>query len=1251
MTKGGTMRSKLVGVALVLLLVAMICWSSTPAQAQAVYGSIIGTVTDSSGAAVPNATVTVTDVRKGTKDSVTTNESGNYSVTHLIPDVYEVRVEAAGFKVSEFKNISVSADTASRVDGQMQVGGSTESVEVTAEAAQLKTDRSDVATQFNERYVENLPVLNRNFTSFELLSPGTQKLVGWGHAATENPQGSQQIFVNGQHFSGTGFELDGTDNQDPILGIIVVNPNLDAITETKIALQNYDAEFGKAVAGLVTVQTKSGSNALHGSGFWYRRTDATEARDPFTQYQADPITHRFIPKDRWNNFGGSIGGPIIKDKLFFFGDYQGTRQASGVTNQLTIPTSQVTSTCIGGGDGSGYCKLDQYTTLFGNGKWTPGSQPDPSTLLYNPTSGTIDAKGNPVGRTPFCGPAGCATQPNWIPLSMIPAPVQNLLQMFPAPTSSALQNNFIASGNGPYAQNAMDTRIDYTKSQSLNFFGRFSLARFALSGPGSLGALGGVGLGPLGLAGSSVTHNYSLASGFDKIFSTTLLTDFRFGWFKYNPTTHKPDEGKPAAQTVGIPNVNFGDVFTSGLPSFQGNGPNGAVGVINNFGDGLNVGRCNCPLTESEQQFQFVNNWTKLHGNHQIKWGADIRYAMNLRIPSDADRAGVMNFDSGTTSDAGVGGNAFGSFLLGDVKSMNRFVSTSLNAAERQKRWFFYGQDTWRVTPKLTLNYGLRWEIYFPESVNEKGNGGFANPVEGIIRIGGYGPYGLNGNIDNNLHAFAPRLGIAYQITEKTVVRMGYGRSFDMGVFGSNFGHTVTQNLPVLVNQGVSASNNTVNNGLPSGVNDSYFPAFNLSQGPPVYTFPAIPTNGVLPLGGPGNNVQPRMRPTSQTLPTLDAWNVTVQRQITKTMTAEVAYVANKGTHVFAGNGPAYDANQPAYGAGSAIVTAAGTAPNFSPNVPLDQRRPYYGAFTYPGYIDPSTGLPMVCCNNGVVMGNYFGNNGNSHYNALQVKVDKRFSNGLQFMSNYTWSHAYNYTNDNNFQYSGDRKLTYGRDDMNRNHVFIFNSTYDLPFGRGRSFGRNVNTPLDYIIGGWQLSNTTNWSSGLPWTANAGECGLVTDTGPCLPNISGSFNVGAGSFDPISHTVTYFTPVAGLAYPTSALTPGTDTCSLDRPSAGPFSLPACGTPGNVGRNTFTGPHHFTDDMSIAKNFRLTERFTGQFRMDAYNVFNHPVYGFSSQDYGATGGTCIDCSGTNGKIKDIENGTTMRQLTFAVRVSF
>src|SRR5206468_2425088 len=233
------------------------------ASGQAVFGSIFGTVTDPSGAAVPNAKVTVTSATKATSYTATTNADGNYSVTHLIPDTYNVRAEAAGFKAFEVKNIPVSADAAARVDGQFQVGGTTETVEVTSEAPQLKTDRSDVAIEFNQRYVEDLPVLNRNFTNCEVLAPGTQKLVGWSHAATENPQGGQQIFVNGQHFSGTAFELDGTDNQDPILGIIVVNPNLDAIQEAKMSLQNYDAEFGKAVAGVVTVQTKSGSNDFH----------------------------------------------------------------------------------------------------------------------------------------------------------------------------------------------------------------------------------------------------------------------------------------------------------------------------------------------------------------------------------------------------------------------------------------------------------------------------------------------------------------------------------------------------------------------------------------------------------------------------------------------------------------------------------------------------------------------------------------------------------------------------------------------------------------------------------------------------------------------------------------------------------------------------------------------------------------------------------------------------------------------------
>src|SRR5215471_13531455 len=335
----GVMKKRLVFACLAAL--SLILGFAVPkASAQAVFGSVIGTVTDSQGSAVVGAKVTVTSVTKNTSDATTTNDSGNYTVSHLIPDTYNVRIEAQGFKAYEVKNVQVAADNSVKVDGTLDVGAVTQSVEVTGEVPQLKTDRADVDIQFNEKYISELPVLNRNFTNFELLSPGTQKLVGWSHAATENPQGGGQIFVNGQHFSGTNFELDGTDNQDPILGIIVVNPNLDAIGETKIALQDYDAETGKAVAGMVKVQTKSGSNEFHGSGFFFHRSSDQQARDPFTNAPGVPLADA-----TWKQFGGSVGGPIIKNKLFFFGDYQGTKQQQGITNLYTIPTLTVEQTC------------------------------------------------------------------------------------------------------------------------------------------------------------------------------------------------------------------------------------------------------------------------------------------------------------------------------------------------------------------------------------------------------------------------------------------------------------------------------------------------------------------------------------------------------------------------------------------------------------------------------------------------------------------------------------------------------------------------------------------------------------------------------------------------------------------------------------------------------------------------------------------------------------------------------------------
>jgi hypothetical protein len=562
---------------------------------------------------------------------------------------------------------------------------------------------------------------------------------------------------------------------------------------------------------------------------------------------------------------------------------------------------------------------------------------------------------------------------------------------------------------------------------------------------------------------------------------------------------------------------------------------------------------------------------------------------------------------------------------LGDVTYYERFASTSLNAEEHQWRYFFYGQDTWRITPKLTLNYGLRWEIYAPESINEKDLGGLGVLDGGVIRVAGEGPYGLSFNVKNKLDAFAPRIGIAYSYDEKTVIRMGYGRSYDIGVFGSNFGHAVSQNLPVLVHQSINAGS------LGLGAND-YVTAFSLTTGAPAVQYPAVAANGTIALRGWDNSTDPRIRPTTQTLPTVDTWNVTLQRQLTPTTSLEIAYVGNKGTHVFAGLSPTFNVNQP-------TIVGYGT-------LSQAERRPFWGPLATPtspagvnawSYTIPTNdtttnnpGGTIYCCNTD--LNNYFGNAATSNYNALQVKAEKRMSNGLQFIAHYTWARALAY--DNNY-FVDDPHVAYGPDPVNRNHVFVLNTVYELPFGRGHMFAGGVGKATDLLIGGWQISTTSNWSSGLPFSASDSFCGTEEDVGVCRPSKGHGFTTGAGSFDPVGHTVTYYTPV-----------------NVTNSSA--WVAPGPGNLGNAGVYSLVGPRQFTTDATLMKNFALTERVKAQFRMDVFNLFNHPVYGFSSFQ----GDTCVayttgnPCSNVNaGKITDIQNDITMRGLEFAVRLTF
>jgi hypothetical protein len=1201
----------------IYLVFLVVCLLAPMARGQAVYGSIYGTVTDSSGAVVPNATVTVTDIAKGTATTVQSNGSGDFTADHLIPDTYDVKVAAAGFKGFQQTGIQLYADTSIKVQVVLTVGGSDQTVEVNADSVPLlKTDRADVSTVFGSKELQDLPVPGRNFTGLQLLLPGAQEL-GWSHAASENPQGSKQIMVDGQAFAGVAYELDGTDNQDPILGIIVVNPNLDSLSETKITTQNFDAEFGKAVSSVVTAQTKSGSNKFHGSAFDYRQSAANLAKDPFTQGPG----RASIPQALKNQFGGSIGGPVIKDRVFFFGDYQGIRQKVGTANVQTVPSALAMETCLGkqvGPSGIPGCDFSEYSTALG-------------------AVGTIyQANG-----TPYPG--------NVIPASQVSVQAKNFLALLepykpnnPQSSLSGLKNNYSGAGTGGLNSDQWDVRSDYQMNDKVHFFGRFSRFTDTLTGLTMFGPAGGAGFGLGGYGGTSKGANDSVALGTDIALNPKLVTDIRLGYFRYNIITSKYNQNTDLATQLGIPGMNTGISITGGAPSFQlaevgastGAEPANGQNQGPQYGAGLNVDRCNCPLIQREDQFQIVNNWTKIFGNHSIKLGADLRYARNLRVPSDNDRTGILYFSNQPTSNGSTGGLGFATFALGKVTGFKRYVSTSTNAKEFQKRDFFYAQDTWRVTQKLTINYGLRYEFYFPETINAKGNGALLDPVTGYLNVAGIGGVASNMNWGRNTNTYSPRIGVAYQIYPTTVIRGGYGRSFDIGVFGSIFGHAATQNLPVLSNQEITATGGYLSS------------AFTLDQGPPAPTPTPVPSNGLLP--NPGYAVNSRARPNPLRLPTLDAWNVSVQQSLTPTLSLTIAYVGNKGTHTLGdSSGNTTNPNETAIFL-PAQYSITGQALHYDPSVSPGTN---YGATALNGHPVPGISLTGGTQNSTYLQRYYGGklpacadanyhvsdplisngqcgwtngitdysNNFDSHFNSMQVSLAKQFSRGLSLNANYAWQRATSYATGYS---TWSKAAVKGRDSQLRQQQIIIYGLYQLPFGKNKMFLSHANTLTNEIIGGWQLSPVLNYSSGLPFTLGYSTCGNQIPGGvPC------QVNGNPGAFQP--HFSGF--PGNGLIY------------FKAQPLGTTFTAPALDQIGDVGRNSVFGPHLFNTDLAVQKDFPIREVATVQFRMDAFNVFNHI-------NYGLPGGN-IDQDGAIGNGPFPDGSSHPRQLQFSFRVQF
>jgi Carboxypeptidase regulatory-like domain/TonB dependent receptor len=1241
-------------LAIGLGLLCMLCLPAA-SHAQSVHGSIVGNVTDDTGAAIPGATITVTDEAKGTVVTVQSNAEGEYEVHELIPDTYDIKIAYQGFETFVTKGIIVYADTTPKVDAKMTVGGSATTVEVNADTIPvLKTDRADVSTVLTNQDVANLPTPGRNFTNLQLLLPGAQTL-GWSHAADENPQGSAQIQVDGQAFGGVAYELDGTDNQDAILGIIVINPPLDAVSETKIATQNFDAEFGKAVSSVMTAQTKSGSNSFHGSAFDYRTSNANVAKNPYTQFPAFGTTPRSaVPAGLRSQFGGSVGGPIIKDKLFFFADYQGLRQVAGVSATATIPTALVANTCLGAPTTTGVagCDFSQYVGSNGAGSGIIYQQPTATNGLTKITA----YPGNVI-------PAA-QVSPQWLAFIKLMQPYSDASITPVAGTTTGVNNNYTGNGSGPFNNNQWDERVDYTFNDKIHLFERFSRFTSSLDGPQMFGALGGPGLGYNNYGGISKGDNDSLATGVDISLSATLLTDFRFGYYRYNIGDSKNDQDVAGAANLGFVGLNIDDPVTGGLPDFNITSP-GNTGT-QSIGDGLNVSRCNCPLKEREDQFQIVNNWTKIIKTHSIKIGADLRYARNLRVPSDTNRTGQLNFSGGPTSNPGAansGGNGFADFALGEVQSFSRYVSVSTNAKEFQKRDFFYAQDTWRATPNLTINLGLRYEFYFPESVNGKGNGALMDyndgTSDGYLRVAGYGNIGSNMGWSKAKWAFNPRVGVAYQFDPKTVIRAGYGRSFDIGVFGSMYGHVVTQNIPVLAAQSISASStgyafclgpDSATGGCIAGGATASTPA-PAGGGPAPNVFPAVPSNGLLP--APAFNVNIKARPDSLRMPTIDAWNLSIQRAITPTLSITAAYVGNKGTHTLSagdGNNTQPDESALFLPAQYSVTgtplhwdsTANGIAADGGTNqaqflqryyggvLAACQQASYKAAAAAAGITLPANGGCGYSPNgtNGNIA--YYGNDQNSHFDALQISLAKTYTKGLTLNLNYAWQAGYDF----NSNYSTwNKQAVYGRNNDIREQQLTAYGVYELPIGKKGMFMTGIPTWADEVIGGWQISPTLSWGSGEPFTLSYSECNASVGgtSAPCYPNGRAAFLTHhLASLNTISHNRVYYN---------SVVPSGHSLCDGEGTYNG-FTCPGLDEIGNSGRNSSFGPGFFNMDWAIQKNFPIKESLFLQFRMDMFNAYNI----VSANNPGGN----IESTGL---INGYAPGANPRTLQFSFRIQF
>jgi hypothetical protein len=1115
------------------------------AWSQEVTAAIVGTVSDPSGAPIKGAIVTARDVERGTAWTAETNDSGDFIILRLPIGTYRAEATAPGFEKAVYRQFTLVLNQTARVDFRMKVGQVSQTVEVTGAAPILQTQDAQVGTVIDSVVTENIPLLTRNYGELTLLTPGAVSTNPGSFTSGQNTFQVGRPYINGNREQTSNYILDGIDNNQHDNNEVAYSPSPDAVQEFNLITQNPSAEFGNFLGGILNVSFKSGTNAWHGSAFEFLRNDALNANTWYNPTGAPKGALRF------NQFGATFGGPIIKDRLFFFVDYEGTRNPTGTNQTVQLMDANERAgdfgeLCTGAGgtfDGSGLCSA-------------------PAGQLYAPQAGVA--------------PGSRAFVPNnnltaaGLTLSTIATSIVNS-PLYPSPNVSGT-NLLNYSQRTLNSADQGDAKLDWTPTDKDHFFGRYT--QQSVRNPTTETFL---------LAMNGFTDfNYPLKNGvvdWAHTLSPTMINDFRVGFSHF-----------PVSQGyTNPPGVNFQipGATTSFLPSIQG-----LFGNVTNIGN--NLSQFN---VFADTVIQVGDSLLKTHGNHDFRAGFQFnRYRDNFLYPGNEGLAGFFNFNGQYTALGGIpgatgGGSGLADFMLGDTNNYGLGAGTG-DRHMQNSLYSVYGLDNWRIRNNVTLNLGLRWEVNTPRAAID-GNEVNYGLYGGQIITPGVNNNGLGDALYkqyNGITNFQPRIGIAWEpeFLKNTVVRAAYGISNFLESNGVN--NLLTQNPPFETAHNVTYAPTTD------------LPGSTLDQG-----FTGFPTGCTLalaeaysPICFQGVNIHAfdvNLRPAVHY-----QWNFSVQRQFGNATTLQVGYVGQENQHL--SNITMLQQNQ---------LNANGT-------------------------ITPSPYLNSTLLSE-VGQARYTLSDGVSNYNALQVVLQERLRNGLQAQFNYTWSKCMSDTPGFYGQYGDnvateaqtiagwafpqnpyDQQGDYGRCAQNTAQLFNGYLVYDLPFGHGRQYASGIGSLANLAVGGWRVSTDFIFHTGFAQTmfaaADTSGTGGFSTRADCVPGVSKRVPI---TYDPSTSGYTFLNPAE-------------------------VAEPASGTFGNCQVGAFDGPGYQSVDLSIGKDFAITERQQFEFRMDAANIFNTAIFSFGQQYNGQhTAGAS--------NYGQIDNSQGARQIQFVLKYHF